>query len=146
MADLMMDRRAPELNNELLIRVDSDVRHLNNTLSDMRDRQTLHEKNTAALTESLTKLTYNVGAIVEALKDTKEGMQTVMQHGHRIYIIEEKMSGVETEIKELKTGVNELTDTSSKGQFLWKIIWGIITTPIALGLVYMVFDKLHTLK
>lgn len=129
-------------NHELLIRVDSDVKHLTNSVNEIRERQQIYEKNSMELSQNLTKLTYNVGAIVEGMKDAKESMKIISEHATKITNLEERCFEQDSQLKSLSENVGHLKEVNVKGKFLWKIVWGIITTPIALAIIYWITSKL----
>lgn len=61
---------------DLLVRVDSDVRHLSKQVSDLSESQVEHENKTDKLAEQMLQLTYNVGHMVKSMEKAEAMMAT----------------------------------------------------------------------
>lgn len=84
-----MDYKMTTQDRDLLIRVDTDVKHLADQVSDVRTKQTEQDKHSQSIAENLNRLTYNVGAMVEGMKEAREMLHNVGKHNQRIEFLEQ---------------------------------------------------------
>lgn len=73
---------------DLLVRVDADVKHLSKVTESVSNRQEEQQRNIQTLSDNMAQLTFNVGALVEGMKDAKEAMHTIGKHEQRLSSIE----------------------------------------------------------
>lgn len=73
---------------DLLIRVDADLKNLDRTVKEVRDKQNTQEQNAQKLTENVFALTANVGALVEGMRDAKDALHTIGKHEQRLSALE----------------------------------------------------------
>lgn len=74
---------------DLLIRVDTDVKHLAEQVGNVRLKQGEQDKYSQSIAENLNRLTFNVGAMVEGMKEAKEMLHSVGKHDQRIGSLEQ---------------------------------------------------------
>jgi DNA repair ATPase RecN len=74
-----MTQPTNQSDRDLLIRVDADVKHLTTRVKEVSQAQVDHAARTQELASSLQTLTYNVGALVEGMKEAKAGLDVQNQ-------------------------------------------------------------------
>lgn len=138
---------------DMLIRLDADVGNLSNQVKEVRIAQTEQERAAQKLTENLNQLTYNVGAMVEGMKEAKEMMHTVGKHDQRIKTLEHWQSEhaddsnkVVAKIEESLIGIKNQLDADRKQWEPWVKLAGHWKWMLAGGIAIVGFVGWDTIK
>lgn len=94
-----MTPQANQTDRDLLIRVDADLKNLDKTVKEVRDKQTSADNTSAELTKNVNQLTFNIGALVDGMKDAKS-VTTMLVDAHTK--ADRRMDLLDVEMKELK--------------------------------------------
>lgn len=109
---------------DMLIRLDADVGNLSEQVKEVRTAQTEQERAAQKLTENLNQLTYNVGAMVEGMKEAKEMMHTVGKHDQRIKTLETwqqvHLGDSDRVVEKIEASLKEIKDQLDEDRKQWE--------------------------